>query len=114
MIAASAGWTVPGHNWLRYPLLGSRLQNRVIYVPPTRDGTIVDHRESERLAGAMDFDAWLRRLRETKVDAFVAMHPNPPELPWVLARPDVFAPLARAESGDGAAWRVLPPEPGAS
>lgn len=84
-----------GHHWFFYPLMGRRLQNRVLYVPIAGpDGK--PHEET-----------WLRRLREAGVGhVFVQLNPAvapgapgraPIEAKWMAARPDRFAPVA---SGD--------------
>jgi hypothetical protein len=93
-VAISAGWWENGHNWYRYPLYGSRLQNRVRYVPITSDGSVVDYRETETAAARADYDAWLRRLMTSEIDYLVLLPPDPPELRWVQAHPELFAPVA--------------------
>ena len=52
-IATAAGWDdLAGHNWFRYPLLGSRLQNRVLYVPISADGSILSYADRDALERA--------------------------------------------------------------
>ena len=105
-IAVSAGWHEYGHNWFRYPLLGSRLQNRVVYVPITRDGTVVDYRDETALVAGIDYDAWLRRLVAGRVDYVVLLYPDPPEAAWVRAHPDVFTPAGDGRARMARAYRL--------
>jgi hypothetical protein len=104
-VAVSAGWS-NGHNWFRYPLLGSRLQNRVVYVPITRDGSIVDYQDSAAVRARGDAEAWLRRLVEQRVDYLVLLHPEPPEAAWVRAHPDVFTAAGEGREGMARAYRL--------
>ncbi|HEV2851263.1 MAG TPA: glycosyltransferase family 39 protein [Thermoanaerobaculia bacterium] len=84
-IATTAGFVRNGHNWLRYPLLGSSLQNRLVYVPVTRDGSVIDYRDGKAAAVA-DRAAWLARLDALDVDAVVVMAPvTCPEHAWIAA-----------------------------
>lgn len=110
VIAAVAGWNGIGHNWARYPLLGTRLQNHVIYVPPTRDRQIVDYRDGARMTEAADFDSWAGRLRAARVDRVVNLGANPIEASWMAAHPALFEPLADSSDGTGRAYRLRPAE----
>ena len=105
-IAVSAGWHEYGHNWFRYPLLGSRLQNRVVYVPITSDGTVVDYRDDAALRARSDYRAWLRRLVEQQIDYLVLLHPEPPEAAWVRAHPDIFTPAGDGRKQMARAYRL--------
>ena len=92
-IAVTAGWDGLGHNWYRYPLLGSRLQNDVLYVPITEDGSIVDYREREELARRASSRAWLERLVGERVDYVVSLAPRTtPEDGWMRRTPELFTP----------------------
>ena len=109
-VAVAAGWDGTGHNAYLFPLLGSRLQNVVLYVPVSRDGRVIDYREGEELSAAASHDAWTKRLVEQRVDVFVALGPAPPErLAWIERDPEHFAPLAASADGGCAAWSVYPP-----
>jgi hypothetical protein len=102
-LAVLAGWDGVGHNWYQYPLLGSRLQNRVVYVPPTRDGVVVDYRSMAEVAQRASFVAWLEGLLERNVDHVVSLAPrNTVEDYWMRQAPGVFAP----EAGDPAGYHV--------
>jgi hypothetical protein len=104
-IALVAGWSQLGDNWFRYPLLGSRLQNDVVYIPPTKDGTIPDYRFPDDLHGRLDREAWLNRLLEAEVDHVVMLIPPPPELDWMLRDPRLFRPLRFGTARRSAAFR---------
>jgi hypothetical protein len=104
-IAVTSG---PRHNsdqWHMYFLLGSRLQNRLHYVPISSDGRIVDYaapdaegQERRRVAG--DFPAWLARLREAQIDHIMSFSPPGIELEWMEKRRNLFV----REEGDGVEW----------
>jgi hypothetical protein len=104
-IAVSAGWRPPGDNWFRYPFFGRRLQNDVVYIPVTADGSIVDTRLAAS-SGRLSREAWIRRLVERGVDVVVLLAPEPPEAAWVRGLPSVFAPLLMSQDGVNAAFRV--------
>lgn len=92
-VAVAAGWDgFNGHTVLRYPLFGSRLQNAVVYVPPTRNGEIIDHQRLERLTPHLDQMAWLGRLIRGRIDYVVIAVPGAPELEWVRQNPQAFIP----------------------
>ena len=93
-VAVSAGWWENGHNWYRYPLYGTRLQNRVRYVPITSDGSVVDYRDADRAAARADYHAWVRRLMAYDIDYLVLLPPDPIEARWVAAHPELFQPVA--------------------
>lgn len=92
-LAVTAGWDGVGHNWYRYPLLGSRLQNRVIYVPVTADGGVVDYRRGDEVEASAAFRPWLARLLEHEVDAVVSLAPRwTVEDAWMRRHPRLFRP----------------------
>jgi hypothetical protein len=112
VVAATAGWNGVGHNWARYPLLGTRLQNQVFYVPPTRDGRVIDTRDAEALDAAADEQSWLERLQELGVDRVVDLGAAPIEARWMAGNPSRFQPIAEGSGGVGRAYRfVTPPTP---
>jgi hypothetical protein len=95
-----------GQNWGRYPLLGSGLQNQVVYVPITSDESIVDYwRPAEALA-AFDPRAWLQRLRDRGVDYLIVLQPDPPEMRAVAEAPRVFELLGQNPCATGRLYRV--------
>ncbi|HSL83315.1 MAG TPA: hypothetical protein VLF66_11110, partial [Thermoanaerobaculia bacterium] len=105
-LGVTAGWDRVGHNWYRYPLLGSRLQNRVLYVPVTADGGIADYREPEDVARRASFGAWLERLVEAEVDHVVSLAPRTTiEDFWMRRAPDLFKPAVAGPQGLHVAYR---------
>jgi hypothetical protein len=98
-IALAAGWDGIGHNVLRYPLLGARLQNRVVYVPITRDGAIIDYERADEVQRHADADAWLARLDAQNIDVVVVLDPPPPEAAWIAERPASFDLIATGIAG---------------
>lgn len=89
-LAVTAGWDAIGHNWFRYPLFGSRLQNTVAYVAPTDDGSIVDYRDARENLHRFHAEAWVRRLLDQRVDEVVLLTPATVEEYWVRALPMIF------------------------
>ncbi|MEZ4335398.1 MAG: hypothetical protein R3B82_02120 [Sandaracinaceae bacterium] len=83
-IALSVGWVPPGHQWFRYPLYGSRLQNRVTYVPATRSGEVYDTWDPALAGADLDADAYVERLRRRGITAIVYVAPAPPEASIVM------------------------------
>ena len=93
-VAVTAGWNGTGDNWYRYPLLGSRLQNSVTYVPPTRDGSLLHYSLEKDPAARADFDAWVHRLEDDDIDMVVALDPPNVEAGWMRAHPERFERVA--------------------
>ena len=91
-LAVSAGWDGIGHNWYRYPLLGRRLQNQVIYVPISSDGSLVDYGRERPPETPISCDAWLARLLASPAQYLVMLPPMPPEGAWAEALPQIFEP----------------------
>lgn len=106
-LAVTAGWDGLGHNWYRYPFLGSRLQNEVLYVPITRDGKTVPYRQMDLATEAASLAAWLGRLMEVEVDYIVSLAPrNTIEDRWLSGHPEFFEPIYRHPRGFHAAYRL--------
>ena len=106
VIATSAGWNTYGHNWFRYPFMGSRLQNRVVYVPITEDGSIVDYRDEDVIDARASYRAWLGRLVDARVDYVVLLPPEPPEAAWVQAHPEIFTSAGAGSRRLAKAYRL--------
>ncbi|MDX1996427.1 MAG: hypothetical protein SF066_01810 [Thermoanaerobaculia bacterium] len=105
-VAVFAGWDGRGHNIYRFPLLGSRLQNLVLYVPVTRDGSVVNSFEFEEISKRADFRAWLGRLVAARVDVVVSLAPAIGiEAYWIEQSPELFEPLAADTYGLTKAYR---------
>jgi hypothetical protein len=93
-----------GQNWYRYPVMGARLGNTVVYVPPTPDGA-VPARDWD--GGDIDGDAWIARLRAAGVDRVLLASPPAVEKAVADAHPEVFTPLG--EDGENALYAFQPP-----
>ena len=105
-IAVTAGWDRLGHNWYRYPLLGSRFQNKVFYLPITADGSIIDYRLSKEVQRLSSLPHWLARLVQTEIDTVVSLSPRwTVEDQWMNARPDLFTPVLGDDRGFHVAYR---------
>jgi hypothetical protein len=90
-LAVVAGFDGIGHNWYRYPLLGSRLQNRIAYVPITADGSIVDYRLPAEVDRRADFRRWVERLVEDRIEYVVSLAPRTTiEDLWMRETPELF------------------------
>jgi 4-amino-4-deoxy-L-arabinose transferase-like glycosyltransferase len=103
-VAATAGFAGrTGHTWFRYPLLGSRLQNRVLYLPITADGRIIDYADTHEVLENQDREAWLERLLGERVDYVVAMMPRHVEHVWIEELPSLFSIEQNMGGGRGQA-----------
>jgi len=105
-IAVTAGWDGSGHNAYLYPLLGSRLQNRLSYVPVRADGRVQSPRLAAELLAAADPEAWLHRLAARRIEFLVVLGPPPLEAGWVSRHPDTFTEVARSADGSSRAYRI--------
>jgi hypothetical protein len=90
-VAMAAGWDGIGHNWFRYPLLGSRLQHDVRYIPVSADGMIINYVDGARVLTRSDRHAWLTRLLDQRIEWLVLLGPRTPEHEWVDELSDVFS-----------------------
>jgi hypothetical protein len=87
-ISLVSGWSeeAKGFTWYPYPFFGSRLQNSVVYVPPTEDGVVRDL--ALRDAGKPpNRDAWIERLGRRGVTHVVSLQPPGIEEGWMLGSP---------------------------
>ncbi len=106
-IAATAGFGGGiGHNWFRYPLLGSSLQREVLYIPITTDGGLISYEDSAGVAAAADRRAWLGRLLDRDVDHVAALGPRSIEHAWVEELPELFAVELESKGGSWILARV--------
>jgi hypothetical protein len=103
-IAISAGWSSPGHNWYRYPLLGSRLQNTVTYLPVTSSGVVRDYIDG--VPSDADCEAWVERLDRQGIDYLVLLPPLPLEERWAAAIPRRFSISTTADRSGGRVYHV--------
>jgi hypothetical protein len=106
-LAATAGFGGGiGHNWFRSPLLGSRLQREVLYVPITTDGELVSYEDAGVVAAKADRRAWLGRLLDREIDYVAALGPRSIEHAWVEELPEVFTIELASQGGSWILARV--------
>jgi hypothetical protein len=106
-IAVTAGYAASGHNWFVYPLFGSRLQNRVEYVSPARDGAPAGYAEGAPDPSRLDFEAWWERLVSGRYDYVVTLAPAPVEARWMEENPNRFKLAATSSDSASRAYRVV-------
>ncbi len=95
-------------NGFYYFFLGSRLQNRLFYVPPTRSGGVpTPWRPGAEWPSQLDSSAWLRRLREAGITYVASLLPRGPEMDWIEANPAEFTLVVGDPAGYGL-WRFEP------
>ena len=106
-VAATAGFGGGiGHNWFRSPLLGSRLQREVLYLPITTDGGLVSYEDPENVAAVADRLAWLQRLLDSEVEYVAALGPKNIEHAWVQEHSGLFAIELESKGGSWILARV--------
>jgi hypothetical protein len=88
VIALTAGWHDAGENWFFYPLMGSRLQNTVTYVPLSHAGQIGSPDFVRRENGRAS--EWRDELRARRVTMVFVQAPWPVEDEWMRASPESF------------------------
>ena len=94
-LAVAFGEDLWGADWaFYYPLMGSRLQNTLHYVPVTRSGAVVDAPAPAGGADEADPAAWFRRLRDQRIDAVVLARPWTVEHDWILKSRGLFTVIA--------------------
>jgi hypothetical protein len=85
------------------------LQNRVFYLPITRDpGPIIDYQQEDRVRQEADEVAWLDRLRGAGIDRVFLGEPAPPEKEFVLRHPERFQLIERGQGNLHALYRFVP------
>lgn len=97
VIAVTVGKDHVGHNQFFYPLMGSRLQNRLVYVPVSNSGEDSELEPDARYEAA-DPERWLARLDAASVDLVVGLWQATPEPDW-LAGPGSFEVAALTNLG---------------
>ena len=103
-IAVAAGWPGMTPFGARYPLLGSRLQNRVRYIPITATGEVFDTPSRFAHPDEGDLTAWLDRLVRAGITHLVVLTPAIEGL-WARENRDVFS---RSTPRDVEIYRVDP------
>lgn len=108
-IAVTSGARQESDQWFAYPFLGRRLQNRLHYVPITRDGEIAHfgpgHHRERRARRA----AWLRRLEERGITHVVSFFPHSIEQGWMESLPRRFERVVGNE--EWGVFRVIAASP---
>jgi hypothetical protein len=94
-IALAGGWRDAGQNYFWYPLLGSRLQNDVVYVPLSRGAAPGSADYVRREHGVPD--EWIAGLAERRVDLVFVQAPWPVEDEWMRERTEAFSPVSQGE-----------------
>lgn len=102
-IAVTIGPSQNAHGLFVYPLFGSRLQNRIMHVPPTRNGAMLEVRELNQAATRGDFESWLKGLRAREAEYVMSFAPASLELGWMEARPRQFERL----EGEPGVWGLF-------
>lgn len=105
-IAVTAGWDGTGHNWYRYPIMGRRLQNRLLYIPITQSGALIDYAQNAP-AAPMSCGAWLRRLLSSSAEYLLVLPPEPPEAEWAPAVPAVLVPEMELDPPGTVLYRIV-------
>ena len=86
-------------NWFVYPFMGRRLQNEVVYVPPTGSGRLQHYDGGQLwtdLVRSSNYWAWRMRLDKVQVSHVMSFRPASIELGWMEAHPETFERLAGA------------------
>lgn len=106
VVAVTAGTSDLPTHWYIYPLLGNRLQHRLMHVP-----TGLYYNDEKAAASAQDIDRagqrWLAAIRESGADAVMLYAPDPVERRWIDANPQSFQLVAESREGDSALFRVI-------
>lgn len=82
--------------WFYYPLMGSQLQNRVVYAPVSAPTEIPGRRwYDDPLLDApdrrADLDTWMTNLAEARVDRVFVVDGAEPESTWIAEKPETFS-----------------------
>jgi hypothetical protein len=93
VVAFTAGSRQAADHWFTYLFFGQEFQNRIVYIPVSRDGRIIEFGPRGELEGAADKEAWLERLRTEGVTEIVSLAPPSVEQWWMETQPDRFERL---------------------
>jgi hypothetical protein len=92
-IALTKGWDPLLHTWFFYPLMGSRLQNNIIYVSAKYRDAAVTQFDRGSLRGDT-ISVWLENLAHNNVGYILVQKPWPIELGWLEEKSDRFQRIA--------------------
>lgn len=105
-IAVTGTWGAMSPLGPRYPLLGSHLQNSLEYVPVTTSGEIVDRPDFYANMNAGDYEAWLKRLVDRRIDYLFVMAEPAIEAEWAKRHPEAFSAQPLEAGSAGLLYRV--------
>ena len=92
-IALTGGPLQNSDNWFYYFFLGSRFQNVVQYVPPTRDAGIAYFGPLSDFEVRADKDSWITRLHARGMTEVLSFPPYSTEQRWMDSLPEQFEKL---------------------
>ncbi len=87
------------------PFLGGHLKNRLVYVSPERDGSILPHHPDYLAKSDPDFDQWIYRLRDAGTTHILCLQPICKEFEWIQEHPNLFTRLV-SQSQDWGLFRI--------
>ncbi|MBN1783263.1 hypothetical protein JW948_19165 [bacterium] len=91
-------------SWFTYFFLGRDFQNRIDFLPVTRDGEIVDFHPDNYHEVNGCFECWLNRLAEERIDYVMSFVPTSLELNWMRSHPEQFEELYSGSESEHAEW----------
>jgi hypothetical protein len=92
-IAFAYGATNASHHSFIAPFLGPSLNNRLLYVPPSADGSFIPHGPDYATNARLSFESWTNALRKAGVTHVLCLQPPCAELKWMEAHPSLFVAL---------------------
>jgi len=104
-IACTSGFAMNGQTWYRYPLMGKRLQNKIVYIPPTTDGSLESLLTDNP---QLDPAKWIERLYAGGVHYLVMFFPQPAEAGWVDRLPQLFRLILVNQGDRGVMYELSP------
>jgi hypothetical protein len=93
-VAITGGPFRRADRWFQYFALGARFQNRLHYVPLSRDGSILQFGPDADFAVRADQASWRKRLRDAGISFVMTFAPRSLEQQWMDAAPHAFERLA--------------------
>jgi hypothetical protein len=89
-IAVTGGPIQRADMWHTYPLFGRRFQNRLSYVPVTKDGSIAHYGPFEDFERDLDKERWMDRLDAMGIDYVASFPERSREQAWMEELPRHF------------------------
>ncbi|MDD5483703.1 MAG: hypothetical protein PHP98_08650 [Kiritimatiellae bacterium] len=103
-IAFAYGPQQVSHGAFLAPFLGPRLDNRLVYISPEKDGKLLPHSSAFARSTNPDYDQWLKRLFQAKVSHLLCLRPACVELMWAETHTNAFRRLA---GGSAREWGLF-------